>query len=414
MVNIMKKLALISIAATLSTISGAVPIFGVKATQSAPYPSTPPTMLFHFPSTGGPLVMDGPLLSTGGTPGDVDGIAGISGLPLRGYWIIVPGLSQLVAIDVTTNVFFPIGPALVAEFRAACFDPMGRLWAVDTLNSRLFEINPITGNPMGVPLPIHVGPNVLPLDFRSDISTTPDGLMLTRGNEFFILNPATGNCVPYAVDNFPGADGALENGVGLAADSPNLFVSDGNLDDDIFRYAFPGPARSLMHANFGAAQVALTGDLACDPRAGVINSRSFFGQWFGQDAGIPIVVEVDKPETGGHEESIVTTTAEGNWTVPTQFIGDVIVSVKGPHWLRRSKPFTLGVTGGTIPVYVLMNGDVDNNNEVGPGDFGIFSHAWNSYPGHPRWNPMADLDGDEEVGPSDFGILSSNWGESGD
>ena len=64
--------------------------------------------------------------------------------------------------------------------------------------------------------------------------------------------------------------------------------------------------------------------------------------------------------------------------------------------------------------FSLINGDIDGDNEVGPGDFGILSSAFGSVDGDPNWDPEADLDGDGEVGPSDFGILSANFGLSGD
>jgi N-acetylneuraminic acid mutarotase len=53
--------------------------------------------------------------------------------------------------------------------------------------------------------------------------------------------------------------------------------------------------------------------------------------------------------------------------------------------------------------------DMDNDNVVGPSDFGLFKSAWFSTPGDPDWNPDADFDVNGAIGPSDFGIFKSRW-----
>lgn len=63
---------------------------------------------------------------------------------------------------------------------------------------------------------------------------------------------------------------------------------------------------------------------------------------------------------------------------------------------------------------VLTNGDIDKDNEIGPGDFGLLSSAYGATNGDSNWVSDADLDGDGEIGPTDFGILSSHYGELGD
>lgn len=56
--------------------------------------------------------------------------------------------------------------------------------------------------------------------------------------------------------------------------------------------------------------------------------------------------------------------------------------------------------------------DLDNDDAVGPSDFGLFKSAWSSTPGNPEWNPNADFDVNGAVGPSDFGIFKQRWGNS--
>ena len=93
--------------------------------------------------------------------------------------------------------------------------------------------------------------------------------------------------------------------------------------------------------------------------------------------------------------------------------GDYQLAMKGRTHLTKRVPVTLG--NNLIDVnFSLINGDVDHDDEVGPGDFGVLSFAFGSVSGDSNWNTYADLDIDGEVGPSDFGILSANFGLSGD
>lgn len=62
----------------------------------------------------------------------------------------------------------------------------------------------------------------------------------------------------------------------------------------------------------------------------------------------------------------------------------------------------------------LINGDVNNDNEVGPGDFTLLSAAFGTSLGDAGYNAAADLNGDDEVGPADFTILSASFGQTGD
>ena len=47
-------------------------------------------------------------------------------------------------------------------------------------------------------------------------------------------------------------------------------------------------------------------------------------------------------------------------------------------------------------------------------DYALLSDAFDTYPGHPAWNPMADLDGDESVTVFDYAVLSDNFDKQGD
>ena len=94
--------------------------------------------------------------------------------------------------------------------------------------------------------------------------------------------------------------------------------------------------------------------------------------------------------------------------------GNYFVSVKPNPWLRRTiGPFNTG-TSQTGLLFNLVNGDIDDDNEVAIGDYAQLSTAFNSEPGDPNWNPDADLNGDDGGDIGDFAILSGNFGVMGD
>jgi hypothetical protein len=97
-----------------------------------------------------------------------------------------------------------------------------------------------------------------------------------------------------------------------------------------------------------------------------------------------------------------------SFTIPAQVpAGNYHYSVKVGSWL--SKGWAISVpASGTVPVSgSLINGDVDLDNEVGPGDFEAVVSQFGGA-------GSADLDGDGEVGPSDFEIVVGNFGLQGD
>lgn len=99
-----------------------------------------------------------------------------------------------------------------------------------------------------------------------------------------------------------------------------------------------------------------------------------------------------------------------------------ILSFKNYHWCRANSPVVNLASGTVTGVNVSpINGDVDGDNEVGPGDFaalaGEFLNAWDGtgdIEGFFATTGTADLDEDGEVGPGDFGILAGNFLAAGD
>lgn len=131
--------------------------------------------------------------------------------------------------------------------------------------------------------------------------------------------------------------------------------------------------------------------------------------------GYPVVIEV-LDSSGATVETINSTLNEfGDFSVSTALRGDYSFRIKSSHWLSKVTPVSTITDTGLYNLNVsLLNGDVNEDNEVGPADFTILSGAFGSMVGDPNYVAGADLNGDEEVGPADFTILSSNFGEQGE
>lgn len=108
-------------------------------------------------------------------------------------------------------------------------------------------------------------------------------------------------------------------------------------------------------------------------------------------------------------------TTGGAFSFRTYARGTFDVKLKASHWLKRANTAVNIARGGASGLsFSLLNGDVNNDNEVGPADFSLLSAAFGSFLGDPNYDAEADLNGDEEVGPADFAILAANFGEFGD
>lgn len=93
---------------------------------------------------------------------------------------------------------------------------------------------------------------------------------------------------------------------------------------------------------------------------------------------------------------------------------EVFLRVRASHWLVRQVTTDFTSVDELFMTVSLINGDIDQDNEVGPGDFNELANAFLSVDGDPNWNANADLDGDGEVGPGDFSILANNFLLAGD
>jgi hypothetical protein len=61
-------------------------------------------------------------------------------------------------------------------------------------------------------------------------------------------------------------------------------------------------------------------------------------------------------------------------------------------------------------VKIRFQGDINGDGTVDGSDMVIVARAFGSYPGHPRWDPLADLNGDKVVDGLDMLIVARNYG----
>lgn len=409
--RILTTLALAAVALSAS----AQTVWGVKSQAAGPG-SIVPAALYSFPAPGGPLTNHGPILSIFGGQADVDGLAVSPAGDLFGFEILPGGSSRLGRINIAGGVpmITPVGAVLGNVIRGAAFDPAGRLWALNDTLDAIQQVSPITGAVVGgAPLSLFAAPYSIGL--HTDLAPSKVGMIMTDGNRFLRLNPFTGGLAPLHQDLIPGPDGVqLANG-GIAVVGDVAFTSDANLTDDIYEYApFAGWARNLRYGNIIPAFNSGGTDLTVLPRKFVIFGRLHLQDWAGGFANRRARIILKDADGFEMEVHNVELDSEGGYTVETGLQGEVTLCAKSSHWLQRCRNINITENGATVGLISLINGDVDGDNEIGPGDFRDFVHAFMTVPGDPRWNPQADLDGDEEVGPSDFSILASNFGEQGE
>lgn len=182
-----------------------------------------------------------------------------------------------------------------------------------------------------------------------------------------------------------------------AIGNPASFAVDGN--GDVYIVNLTGGRISMI----ASATATLSGHVT-------------LGNYSGAVAGRPTTVEVRMPgSTTALDTYSTNLDLSGSFSVATSRIGHFDVAIKSSHWLRKVTPSLSFGSGGAAGVSVsLVNGDIDNNNSVGLGDFSQLKIAFGSMPGDANWNPNADLDGNGSVGLGDFAILKAHFGQSGD
>ncbi|MCJ7423421.1 right-handed parallel beta-helix repeat-containing protein [Candidatus Bathyarchaeota archaeon] len=73
---------------------------------------------------------------------------------------------------------------------------------------------------------------------------------------------------------------------------------------------------------------------------------------------------------------------------------------------------TNNVLQSRLTVEIRILGDLSGDGKVDIVDIAIASSAFGSYPGHPRWNPIADENDDDRVDIRDIAMVCSNYGKT--
>lgn len=194
----------------------------------------------------------------------------------------------------------------------------------------------------------------------------------------------------------------------------NVWATLNNINVGTLTLALPlgisGDGKTVVGLGSGAVGYAVkfnglpvSGTVTLGDFGGVVNNRN-------------IVVELLDPVTNAVLSTHPTKLeATGKFYFAAPAAGDYKIAVKGTHWLRKVGPVvTIGPDGLGGQNFSLVNGDADNDNEVGGSDLSVLSGAFLAVTGDANYSDSADLDGDGEVGSSDLSILSSNFLAMGD
>ncbi|MCS7308965.1 MAG: hypothetical protein NZ741_01970 [Armatimonadetes bacterium] len=134
--------------------------------------------------------------------------------------------------------------------------------------------------------------------------------------------------------------------------------------------------------------------------------------WTGALSQPAVLDIIDRNDPQKYQRFHLQLDTKGGFRVETPIFGKVRASVKVSHWLRQT--LLLNVEDVTKVEWKLINGDVDEDNEISLLDFGYLVAAFGTTPNDNGWFANADLDGDKEVSLLDFGILLRNFGLVGD
>ena len=130
--------------------------------------------------------------------------------------------------------------------------------------------------------------------------------------------------------------------------------------------------------------------------------------------GMPITVDIVDGDGNVLDTQTFPLGSYGYYAFDTAVTGVKSLRFRSTHWLiRQVSDVDLDVGQDTINP-VLVNGDIDQDNEVSIGDYAILSSVYGTFAGDPGYDLQADLDGDLEIGIGDYSILSANYLQGGD
>jgi hypothetical protein len=100
--------------------------------------------------------------------------------------------------------------------------------------------------------------------------------------------------------------------------------------------------------------------------------------------------------------------ASGSYTLTDVPDGIKKLSAKTAWQLRKRQAVSLDANGQTAANFVLLGGDVKEDNFVNILDYSVLKGSWNTT------NAAADINGDGTVGTLDYTIQKNSWFQRGD
>jgi hypothetical protein len=193
---------------------------------------------------------------------------------LYGFHVAADGGTALLTINLTDATAQLIGPELTREIRGATFSDDGRLLVVDITNSKLLEIDPATGTPVGPGTVLTIGGQTAELSSLTDLTWIHhDDLILAHRETLYALDETVGALLHLHTDSAVGNDGWGIALAGLACEPEHpwstntmLVGYDVSHEDDIYAYdRSQGFARSTVEGHIIPEYNAGRGDLATMP-----------------------------------------------------------------------------------------------------------------------------------------------------
>jgi hypothetical protein len=192
----------------------------------------------------------------------------------------------------------------------------------------------------------------------------------------------------------------------LLANTPNdgtQTISVPNIATSTARIFVEATSGDFFDVNPGNISIAL----AQRPVSGIV----IFQGLIPAPTGRPVGVQILNPGGATALQSLSTTaSATGTFSVSTTLaLGTYDIRITSPRFLSKklANRNLLG-SGLALGSVTLLAGDLDEDNEVGPGDFEVLVSLFGTQ------STLADIDGDGEVGPADFELVVQNFGLQGE
>ncbi|MEP0765947.1 MAG: hypothetical protein HRF45_05315 [Fimbriimonadia bacterium] len=152
-----------------------------------------------------------------------------------------------------------------------------------------------------------------------------------------------------------------------------------------------------------------SGALWVDVPASAIQGQVFLELWQPPTDGFPITYQVMDGGGAVVSEGWALLGANGAYRIEVQHVGTASLRVKASHWLsQKVDGLSLHPSSPAYASYLLKNGDVDGNNEVGLQDMNQVLLRFNKME-----TSEADLNGSGKVDLEDLTIVMINFHKSG-